>query len=227
MTRHAGKVALVTGASRGIGESIARLLASDGAHVAPRLAPRNFVSPANQKFKLDCGPEQAKAASPELVAPGRAGWSGTCGVRVLAGAAGRPGVTSERKLSRVTAQPTEDPADPLVILRDLPEREHEEFLHQYHRAVDAAHDPAGYQHLRRLLHVWSLTAIAAGQPGYYEELAAAVLPRHLNTGKYGETRPAPAAARVRGDGSSAPAGSASLSSVTARSACSPSWPPGS
>jgi hypothetical protein len=112
-------------------------------------------------------------APPELVAPGRAGGSGTCGVRVLAGAAGRLGVTSERKLSHVTAQPTEDPADPLVILRDLPEREHEEFLHQYHRAVDAAHDPAGYQHLRRLLHVWSLTAIAAGQPGYYEELAAA------------------------------------------------------
>ena len=60
-----------------------------------------------------------------------------------------------------------------MILRDLPEREHEEFLRQYHQAVDAAHDPAGYRHLRRLLHVWSLTAIAAGQPGYYEELAAA------------------------------------------------------
>jgi len=73
----------------------------------------------------------------------------------------------------VTAQPTEDPADPLVILRDLPEPEREEFLRQYHQAVDAAHDPAGYQWLRRLLHVWSLTAIAAGQPGYYEELAAA------------------------------------------------------
>jgi Family of unknown function (DUF6247) len=73
----------------------------------------------------------------------------------------------------VTAQPTEDPADPLVILRDLPEQEHEEFLRQYHQAVDAAHDPAGYQRLRRLLHVWSLTAVAAGQPGYYEELAAA------------------------------------------------------
>jgi hypothetical protein len=73
----------------------------------------------------------------------------------------------------VTAQPTEDPSDPLVILRDLPEREREEFLRQYHRAVDAAHDPAGYQRLRRLLHVWSLTAVAAGQPGYYEELAAA------------------------------------------------------
>jgi hypothetical protein len=72
----------------------------------------------------------------------------------------------------VTAQPTEDPADPLVILRDLPEGEREEFLRQYHRAVDAAHDPAGYQQLRRLLHVWSLTAIAADQPGHYEELAA-------------------------------------------------------
>ena len=73
----------------------------------------------------------------------------------------------------MTAQPTEDRSDPLVILRDLPEREHEEFLRQYHQAVDAAHDPAGYQQLRRLLHVWSLTAVAARQPGYYEELTAA------------------------------------------------------
>jgi hypothetical protein len=73
----------------------------------------------------------------------------------------------------MTAQPTEDPADPLVILRDLPEREHAEFLRQYRQAIDAAHDPAGYQRLRRLLHVWSLTGVAAGQPGYYEELAAA------------------------------------------------------
>jgi hypothetical protein len=73
----------------------------------------------------------------------------------------------------VSAQPAEDPADPLVILRDLPEREHEEFLRQYHQGVDDAYDPAGYQRLRRLLHVWSLTAVAAGQPGYYEELAAA------------------------------------------------------
>ena len=73
----------------------------------------------------------------------------------------------------MTAQPTEDPADPLVILRDLPEQEHEEFLRQYHQAVDSAHNPAGYQQLRRLLHVWSLAAIAAVHPGYYEELAAA------------------------------------------------------
>ena len=72
----------------------------------------------------------------------------------------------------MTAQPVEDPSDPLVILRDLPEREREEFLRQYHLAVDAAHDPAGYERLRRMLHVWSLTVVAASQPGYYEELAA-------------------------------------------------------
>ncbi|MGA2830638.1 MAG: DUF6247 family protein [Streptosporangiaceae bacterium] len=72
----------------------------------------------------------------------------------------------------MTAQPVEDPSDPLVILRDLPERERAEFLCQYHAAVDAAHDPAGYEQLRRMLHVWSLTVVAAGQPGYYEELAA-------------------------------------------------------
>lgn len=72
----------------------------------------------------------------------------------------------------MTAQPMEDPSDPLVILRDLPEREREEFIRQYHLAVDAAHDPAGYEQLRRMLHVWSLTVVAASQPGYYEELAA-------------------------------------------------------
>ena len=82
-------------------------------------------------------------------------------------------MAGERRLSGVTAQPMEDPTDPLVILRDLPERERQEFFRQYQRAVDAAHDPAGYQQLRRLLHVWSLTAIAVGKPGYYEELAAA------------------------------------------------------
>jgi hypothetical protein len=80
---------------------------------------------------------------------------------------------AEPDLSRVTAQPSEDPADPLVILRRLPERERDEFLREYHQAVNAAHDPAGYQQLRRLLHVWSLIVIAAEQPGYYEELAAA------------------------------------------------------
>jgi len=41
----------------------------------------------------------------------------------------------------MTAQLTEDPSDPLVIPRALPDREREEFLRQYHLAVDAAHDP--------------------------------------------------------------------------------------
>ena len=47
-----------------------------------------------------------------------------------------------------------------------------EFLRQYHAAVDAAHGPAGYRQLRRLLHAWSLTVVAVSQPGCYEELAA-------------------------------------------------------
>jgi len=93
------------------------------------------------------------------------------GIRARAIApATKPSAKAARKL---IAQPTEDPADPLVILSDLPEPEREEFLRQYHQAVDAAHDPAGYQLLQRLLHISSLTAVAAGQPGYYEELAVA------------------------------------------------------
>ena len=74
----------------------------------------------------------------------------------------------------MSAEPVhvEDPDDPEVILRDLPERERAQFLHQYHEAVDAAHDPAGYRQLKRLLHTWRLTVIATRQPGYYEELDA-------------------------------------------------------
>ena len=94
-------------------------------------------------------------------------------LRVLAGAAGRLRTLSGRKLILVTAQPTEDPADPLVILRDLPERERGEFLRQYHQAVVLVWEFLASCLLRRLLHVWSLTMFATGQPGYYEELAAA------------------------------------------------------
>lgn len=66
----------------------------------------------------------------------------------------------------------EDPNDPAVILRDLPEQERAEFLRQYHQAVDAAHDPAGYRRLQRLLHAWRLTVIASSRVGYYDELEA-------------------------------------------------------
>jgi Family of unknown function (DUF6247) len=74
----------------------------------------------------------------------------------------------------MSAEPllAEDPNDPQVILRDLPERERDQFLRQYHDAVDAAHDPAGYRRLRQFLHAWRLTVAAAKQPGYYEELTA-------------------------------------------------------
>jgi hypothetical protein len=72
----------------------------------------------------------------------------------------------------MAAQPLEDPADPLVILRNLPESQRAEFLRQYHRAVEVAHDPAGYEQLRRTLHVWSLATIAVNSDGYQEELAA-------------------------------------------------------
>ena len=74
----------------------------------------------------------------------------------------------------MSAEPVqvEDPNDPAVILRDLPEQERAQFLRQYHEAVDAAHDPAGYRQLQRLLHAWRLTVIATSRVGYYEELEA-------------------------------------------------------
>src|SRR5215467_3184851 len=74
----------------------------------------------------------------------------------------------------MSAEPVhaEDPDDPEVMLRDLPEQERAQFLRQYHEAVDAAHDPAGYRRLRSLLHACQLTVAATRQPGYYEELEA-------------------------------------------------------
>jgi hypothetical protein len=74
----------------------------------------------------------------------------------------------------MSAEPVqvEDPNDPEVILRDLPERERGNFLRQYHEAVDAAHDPAGYRRLQQVLHAWRLTVIATSRVGYYEELEA-------------------------------------------------------
>jgi hypothetical protein len=77
-------------------------------------------------------------------------------------------------LGSISAQPVqaEDPNDPEVILRDLPEQERGQFLRQYHEAVDAAHDPAGYRRLQQLLHAWRLTVIATSRAGYYEELDA-------------------------------------------------------
>ena len=72
----------------------------------------------------------------------------------------------------MSAEPDQDPLDPQAILRDLPEQERGQFLDQYHEAVDAAHDPAGYRQLQQFLHAWRLTVIATSRVGYYEELEA-------------------------------------------------------
>jgi uncharacterized protein DUF6247 len=92
----------------------------------------------------------------------------------------------------VTPRPTEKPAHPQMILELLPEREREEFVGQHHQVVYAAHDPAGYQRLRRLLRVWSLTAIAIRQPGHYEELAAARTGTATTVGALSSNRSGPA-----------------------------------
>jgi Family of unknown function (DUF6247) len=68
----------------------------------------------------------------------------------------------------VDPTPREDSPDPESILRALPERERETFLAEYRRAVDGAHDPAGWPELRRFLRLWTWRAVAAAEPGYYE-----------------------------------------------------------
>jgi hypothetical protein len=75
----------------------------------------------------------------------------------------------------MTAQPVEhgDPHDPVSILADLPEDEREFFLSQYHEAVEAARDPAGWKDLRQLLRLWRFHADATSEPGYWEAREAA------------------------------------------------------
>ena len=73
-------------------------------------------------------------------------------------------------MSALPADPPqhEDPLDPGQILRALPERERETFLAEYRRAMDGAHDPAGWPELRRFLRLWAWRAVAVAEPGYYE-----------------------------------------------------------
>ncbi len=101
--------------------------------------------------------------SPRLwgLAPLRRGW-----------AAGPRAGPARPTMGPMSAQPVhqEDPRDPEVILRDLPAREREQFLREYHEAVDAAHEPAGYRSLQRVLHRWSLIVVATNKPGYYEAI---------------------------------------------------------
>jgi uncharacterized protein DUF6247 len=64
----------------------------------------------------------------------------------------------------------EDPEDPAVILRDLPEGEREGFLGQYREALEAARDPAGYTRLRLVLRIGRLRVVACNSPGYYDRI---------------------------------------------------------
>jgi len=56
--------------------------------------------------------------------------------------------------------------DPAEILRVLPERWHEQFLNEYHRALDAAHEVWRFQQLRELLRVWRLHVSAVSNPDF-------------------------------------------------------------
>jgi hypothetical protein len=70
--------------------------------------------------------------------------------------------------------PAEDPLDPERILRELPERERENFLAVYREAVDGARDPSGWAYLRRVLRLWRYHAEATKDPGYWEAREAAL-----------------------------------------------------
>ena len=92
--------------------------------------------------------------NPEASCPGTGAW---------------PGV-SLGIMSALPVDPTprENSPDPDSILRALPGREWETFLAEYRRAVDGAHDPAGWPELRRFLRLWTWRAVAVAEPGYYE-----------------------------------------------------------
>jgi hypothetical protein len=60
-----------------------------------------------------------------------------------------------------------------VILRELPQRERENWLAQYREALQAARNPAGFAQLRLVLRMGRLRVIACNSPGFYEALEAA------------------------------------------------------
>lgn len=74
----------------------------------------------------------------------------------------------------MTAQPMQSsPEDPSEILRLLPAKWHEQFLAEYHGALDAAHEVWRFQQLREVLHLWRLRAVAYSDPGFEAALEAA------------------------------------------------------
>jgi hypothetical protein len=74
----------------------------------------------------------------------------------------------------MTAEPIRSPEyDPAEILRALPENWHEEFLADYHGALEAAHEVWRFQQLRDVLHLWRLRAIAVSDPTFEARAEAA------------------------------------------------------
>jgi len=74
----------------------------------------------------------------------------------------------------MTAQPMQSsPEDPSEILRVLPAKWHEQFLSEYHGALDAAHEVWRFQQLREVLHLWRLRAVAYSNPGFEPAMQAA------------------------------------------------------
>jgi hypothetical protein len=74
----------------------------------------------------------------------------------------------------MTAQPLHgEPDDPAEILRVLPEQWHQQFLSEYHGALDAAHEVWRFQQLREVLHLWRLRAVTYSDPGFEEAAQAA------------------------------------------------------
>ena len=73
----------------------------------------------------------------------------------------------------MAAQPMQrSPDDPSEILRQLPGKWHEQFLAEYHGALDAAHEIWRFQELRQVLRLWRLRAVAYSDPGYEQALQA-------------------------------------------------------
>lgn len=73
----------------------------------------------------------------------------------------------------MTAQPMQSsPEDPSEILRLLPAKWHEQFLAEYHGALDAAHEVWRFQQLRDVLHLWQLRAVAYSDPAFEAALQA-------------------------------------------------------
>jgi Family of unknown function (DUF6247) len=115
-----------------------------------------------------------------------AAWHYLAAVRDESRGCGRQPMTLSRLLEPVSAAPYyvamsaqpaehyEDPLDPQRILRELPDREHANFLAAYREALDGARDPAGWTHLRRVLRLWSGMVIATNRPGFYEAQEAAL-----------------------------------------------------